>query len=76
MLHLSSLSACRLLPWLPAADDSALVPVLSADLASAEAAFEAALRCQSRPNGPQLQTFDGMQQSEVLYALHRVAHAI
>ncbi|KAF6253578.1 hypothetical protein COO60DRAFT_1643060 [Scenedesmus sp. NREL 46B-D3] len=40
------------------ADDSALVPVLSADLASAEAAFEAALRCQSRPNGPQLQTFD------------------
>jgi hypothetical protein len=53
-----------------------MVPVLSADLASAAAAFEAALRCQSRPNSQQAKTFDALEMPETLYALHRIAHTI
>jgi hypothetical protein len=56
-----------------AADDINMVPVLSADLGSAAAAFEAANRCQSRPSSQQAKTFDTIELPELLYALHRIA---
>jgi hypothetical protein len=74
---------CCLLPdllltvlLLPSADDVLMVPGMSADLASAAAAFEAAIRCQCRPSAAQIKTFDAMDMSEMLYALHRIAHVI
>lgn len=57
------------------ADAVPLVPVESADLAGSAAAFEAALRCLSRPRVSELQTFQGSP-PELLYTIHRIAATI